>query len=262
MSAMMENLAELRQYRALLFSLIARELQVRYRGSVLGFLWTFLNPILQMVVYSLVFGVYQRIAMPNYSYFLFVGLLPWNWLATSVIGGTSAISDRRDLISKVKFPPQILPATIIGSAFCNYLFALPLMIGFGVLSGVHFGVALIAFPVVAFAQLLLTSGIVYITATINVTFRDLQHMLGNLIMFAFFLTPVLYPTTTIPEKYRPLVLMVNPFAALMDSYQDIFFRSAWPDFAGLGRVALLGLLLFWLGSIFMSARREAFAELA
>jgi lipopolysaccharide transport system permease protein len=222
MPALFENIQELYQYRALLWSLIVRELQVRYRGSMFGFVWTFLNPVLQMAVYALVFKVYMRNDLPNYTYFLFVGLLPWNWAATSIITGTSAISDRRDLITKVKFPPQILPAMVIGSSLANYLLTLPLMLGLGALHGVYPNVTIIAFPLVVFVQLVLITGIVYLLATLHITFRDLQHIMGNLVMFAFFLTPILYAPEQIPEMYRTLANGLNPFAPLMASYQAIF----------------------------------------
>jgi lipopolysaccharide transport system permease protein len=261
-SALFENIEELYRYRALLFSLIVRELQVRYRGSVLGFLWTFLNPVLQMAVYSVVFKVYLRSDEPNYPYFLFVGILPWNWVNTALTTGTSSISDRRDLITKVKFPPQILPMTVIGSAMANYVLSLPLMVLFGVITGVHYTPAVLAFPLIALVQLVLVSGLVYVFASINVTFRDLQHILPNLIMFAFFLTPVLYPLRQIPPAYQWLAVTVNPFAALLEAYRAVFLHGSWPDFLSLARVLGVGVLIFVLGSMFMSARRESFAEFA
>src|SRR5919201_7996 len=139
---MFRNLRELYQYRALLWSLTQRELKARYRGSVLGFLWTFLNPTLLMLVYSLVFSVYTRNAIPHYTYFLFVGLLPWIWFSSSVGGGASAISDRRDLLTKVRFPAQVLPATVVATNLLNYALSLPLLLllglFFGVLPSWHF----------------------------------------------------------------------------------------------------------------------------
>src|SRR2546430_1188038 len=109
---MIRNFRELYQYRALLWSLVQRELQARYRGSVLGFLWTFLNPMLQMSVYALVFKMLMRQQIEHYTYFMFIGLLPWIWFTSSVGAGASSISDRRDLLTKVRFPAQVLPATV------------------------------------------------------------------------------------------------------------------------------------------------------
>ncbi len=132
---MLRNFRELYQYRGLLFSLVQRELKARYRGSVLGFFWTFLNPTFQMLVYALLFSVYMRQRLENYTYFMFVGLLPWNWFSSSLSGGASSISDRRDLMTKVRFPAQVLPATVVVTNLCNFLLSLPLMLGLGVFFG-------------------------------------------------------------------------------------------------------------------------------
>src|SRR3954469_9824618 len=110
---MIRNLGELYRYRALLWSLVARELTARYRASVLGFLWTFLNPTLNMAVYAIGFGYLLKQGQPAYPYFLFIGLLPWLFFTTSVGNGASSVSDRRDLLTKVRFPPQVLPATVV-----------------------------------------------------------------------------------------------------------------------------------------------------
>jgi lipopolysaccharide transport system permease protein len=259
---MIENLTELYQYRALLLSLISRDLKVRYRGSALGFLWTFINPLILMGIYTLVFSVYMRSAMPNYSYFMLCGLLPWLWFSGSVSGGASSISDRRDLISKVRFPPQILPMTVIGSALMNYLFSLPILMAFAFGLGVKVGLPLVAFPLIVIVQTIFTAGLVYFLASANVMFRDLQHIVPNIISFVFFLTPIIYPIEQIPERYRQFVAIANPIAALLMGYQDIFYYDRWPRFVPLAAVAGLGVVLFALGSIYMAYKRENFAEAA
>ncbi|MCC6805873.1 MAG: ABC transporter permease [Deltaproteobacteria bacterium] len=257
---MVENIRELVRYRALLFSLIARELKVRYRGSALGFLWTFINPLILMGIYTLVFSVYMRSEMKNYSYFMLAGLLPWLWFSTSVSTGASSISDRRDLISKVSFPPQILPMTVIGAALMNYLFSLPILLCFALSVGVDLGWPLVAFPLIVVVQLVLTTGIVYFLASANVLFRDLQHIVPNIISFAFFLTPIIYPLTQIPERYRHAATVGNPMAMLILSYQDIFYYNRWPSFVHLAAVTGLGVVLFTVSSLYMAYKREGFAE--
>lgn len=259
---MLENLRELYQYRALLWALTVRELVVRYRGSVFGFLWTFLNPLLLMLVYSLVFSVYMRSGLPNYAYFLFVSLLPWLWFATSFNGGTAAVSDRRDLISKVKFPPQILPMTVIASALANYLLTLPLVLAFAAYRGIPLGWPLLAFPLVLAVQLIFMTGLVYITATVNVMFRDLQHIVASITTLWFFMTPIVYPLEQVPEQYRKLLLAVNPVATLVVAQQDIWYYNRVPHPKALLGVLAVSLALFAVGSLFMQYRREDFAESA
>src|SRR5688500_10023184 len=132
---MLRNLQELYKYRGLLWSLTLRELKARYRASILGFLWTFLNPTLHMLVYALMFSVLFKQGAPNYPYFIFVGLLPWICFSSSISAGTSAISDRRDLLTKVRFPAQVLPATVVVSNVANYLLSLPLLLALGAIYG-------------------------------------------------------------------------------------------------------------------------------
>ncbi|HYO58509.1 ABC transporter permease [Archangium sp.] len=257
---MLRNFRELYQYRGLLFSLVQRELKARYRGSVLGFFWTFLNPMLQMLVYALLFSVYMRQKLPNYTFFMFVSLLPWNWFSSSLAGGASAISDRRDLMTKVRFPAQVLPATVVVTNLCNYILSLPLMLGLGLFFGEWMTWHVVAFPVVLLCQLCFTLAVVYIVSALNVRFRDLQHIVSNLLMMWFFLTPVLYPVTTIPEAFRQWMVLVNPMAILVTSYQAIFYEHRLPDFGSLMALLSGAFALLWVASQVFERRREEFAE--
>jgi len=259
---MLRNLRELYQYRALLWSLTQRELKARYRGSALGFLWTFLNPTLLMLVYSLVFSVYMRQNIPNYTFFMFVGLLPWISFTASVSGGASAISDRRDLLTKVRFPAQVLPATVVLTNLINYLLSLPLMVALGYFFGVSISWHAALFPLVLLVQLLFTLALSYLVSALNVAFRDLQHLVGNLLTLWFFLTPILYAPETIPAAVRDAAILGNPMATIVTSYQAIFYHHQLPDFRALGLVALVSGVLLWLATSVFERRREEFAELA
>jgi len=258
---MIRNLRELYQYRALLWSLTLRELKARYRGSVLGFLWTFLNPTLLMVAYALVFGVFMRNPMKHYVFFLFVGLLPWTFFSSSVGVGASSISDRRDLLTKVRFPPQVLPATVVATNLCNYLLSMPLMFALGAYFEIWPSWHVAAYPVVLAVQILFTLALVYFVSALNVTFRDLQHILANLLTFWFFLTPVLYASTVIPARFRDAMLLLNPMAAVVTSYQAIFYDHHLPAGEPLAVVALESIVLLWLAALVFDRRREDFAEL-
>jgi len=257
---MLRNFRELYNYRALLWSLTQRELNARYRGSLLGFFWTFLNPMLHMLVYMLVFGFFMKQRVPNYTYFIFVGLLPWIWFSTSIAGGVVAISSRRDLLTKVRFPAQVLPATVVASNFFNYLLSLPLMVLLGLLFGVWPTWHALLFPLIALLQFAFTLGLCYVISALNVTFRDLQHIVGNVVMLWFFVTPVLYRVETIPEQFRNWVLILNPAAALINAYQQIFYDHQLPDPKPLAWVALLSFVLLWAASQLFERRREEFAE--
>ena len=257
---MLRNFRELYQYRGLLLSLTQRELKARYRGSILGFLWTFLSPTLQMLVYALVFSVYMRQQLEHYAYFMFVGLLPWTWFASSVNGGASAISDRRDLLTKVWFPAQVLPATVVATNLCNYVLSLPLLVLLGLFFGRPPAWTMLCLPAVVLIQLLFTLAIVYLISALNVTFRDLQHVVANLMTLWLFLTPVLYSAKAIPEAYRQVLLMANPMAVLISSYQAIFYERRLPDGPSLLMVLVVSAVLLWISSLVFERRREEFAE--
>jgi lipopolysaccharide transport system permease protein len=267
---MIRNLRELYQYRALLWSLTHRELKARYRGSVLGFLWTFLNPMLQMAVYSLVFGfIFKQEEIANYPYFIFVGMLPWIYFSSSVLAGASAVSDRRDLLTKVRFPAQVLPANVVLTNLLNYLLSLPLMVGMGLIVGVvptwH---AIFLLPILM-VQTLFTLAVTYVLSALNVAFRDLQQIVANLMTLAFFATPILYPVTRIKsdlfgipaDVVRKLITYGNPMAAMSTAYRDIFYIHQIPNWRPLVAVAMTSILLLWFASAMFEQRREEFAEL-
>lgn len=264
---MLRNLRELYQYRALLWSLTQRELKARYRGSVLGFLWTFLNPMLLMGVYALVFSFYMRNPMQHYTYFLFVGLLPWLWFSSSIGGGASAISDRRDLLTKVRFPAQVLPATVVLTNLINYLLSLPLMVGMGAVFGQWPTWTVVAFPFILFVQLVFTLALLYLVSALNVGFRDLQHIVSNVLTLSFFVTPILYSSNDVAAKAAEyplianLMLYGNPMAIIVRAYQSIFYDHALPEFLPLCGVLGASVVLLWISSFVFETRREEFAEL-
>jgi lipopolysaccharide transport system permease protein len=257
---MFRNFQELYQYRGLLLSLTQRELKARYRNSVLGFLWTFLNPTMQMLVYTLVFSVFMRQNIPSYTYYMFVGLLPWIWFSTSIGVGASAISDRRDLLTKVRFPAQVLPAAVVATNLCNYLLSLPLMLILGMVQGQWPTWHIIAFPVVLLAQLCMTLALSYIISALNVTFRDIQQVIANLLTMMFFATPVFYRAEAIPAAFQPWMVLANPMAVMITSYQAIFYEHRLPDPGPLALWMGISLGLLWFAAGMFERRREDFAE--
>lgn len=264
---MLRNLRELYQYRALLWSLTQRELKARYRGSVLGFLWTFLNPMLLMAVYALVFSFYMRNPMKYYTYFLFIGLLPWLWFTSSIGPGASAISDRRDLLTKVRFPAQVLPATVVLTNLINFLLSLPLMVGLGAIFGQWPTWHVVIFPLVVLVQLVFTLALLYLVSALNVGFRDLQHIVSNVLTLAFFVTPVLYSWKDVASHavQHPVLVNVamygNPMAIIIRSYQSIFYDRTLPELGPLFGVLAASVVLLWISSFVFETRREEFAEL-
>ncbi|HHW42655.1 MAG TPA: ABC transporter permease [Desulfotomaculum sp.] len=241
---MWQQIKEIYAYREMLKNLVARELRARYKGSVLGFLWTFFNPLLMLVVYSVVFSFVMRSNIQNYSMFLFVALLPWNYLSVSVIQGASSLVQNGALVKKIYFPREVLPLSIVLTNLVNYLLSLLILIPALLIFKISLTPALLAFPAVLLSETLLVTTLVFLVAVANVYFRDLEHIVGILMTVWFFLTPVLYPVDIIPAEARPF-FDLNPATPLMEAYRAIFFYGRWPDWTVLGRLtaALVPLLM-------------------
>ena len=255
----LKKIKTLLTYRVLISTLVLKELKTRYRGSVLGFLWSFLNPLLFMLVYILVFSVYMRINVDNYALFLFCGLLPWIWFSQSLLNATSSIVSGGALIKKVVFPIEILPIVSVFTNLVNFLLGLPILFLFILLFNLKIGYFILFLPLLIIIQLLITTGLALVLSAINVHFRDVEQILSNLLNLFFFVTPILYPITTVPPRYRELILL-NPMALLMISYQDILFNGRSPDWRYLLILGALSVLIFIYGYKIFDKFKDSLVE--
>jgi ABC-type polysaccharide/polyol phosphate export permease len=259
--ALVTTATDLVRHRALVTALLVRQLKLRYRGSVLGFVWTFLNPLLLMAVYALVFLFYMRIAVPNYALFLLAGLLPWTWFASSLSEGTNAILGGSSLVTKSLFPTEILPAVVVLSNMVNFLLSIPLLLLAGCLYGVSPSPLSWVFlvPVIAL-QFGFTLGIVLALAALNVHYRDVQHIVANLLLLWFFLTPIVYPATQVPTEVRGF-LWANPLALFIEAYHAVFVSSSWPKLETLGMLLAYTIASLLVGAKIFDDYRDTFPEL-
>lgn len=258
---MIRNLQELWRYRALVWALVGRHLRARYRGSFLGFVWSFLNPLCLIAVYSLVFQYYIRFQdVKHYTLFLFAGLLPWIWFSGALLEAVGAISSGGSLITKALFPPQILPVVAVLTNLANFIFAIPLLLGFMVVMGLVPSHTLLVLPVVIFFELIFLIGLSLGLSALNVHYRDIQHILGNFMTLWFFLCPIIYPVANVPERWR-FTLLVNPVAIFTEMYQGIFLDGVMPSGTKLVLVAAVSGITFILGCLVFNRYRESFAEL-
>jgi lipopolysaccharide transport system permease protein len=254
---LIKGLAEVYRYRALISALVSRELKARYRGSVLGFLWSMLNPFLLMLVYWLVFSIYMRYDMKNYHVFLFCGLLPWIWFSSSILEGCNSIMTGASLVKKVLFPAEVLPIVVVISNLIHFFLALPILIAFILFSKIPFGLNLLAFPVVVAVQFIFTLALVLLLAALSVHYRDIQQILGNIITLWFFLSPIIYPLTNLPEgaAHHISLMKLNPIAHIMNGYHRVFLqwmdvaKGEIPSFPNNEAVPWLGLLSVFIFSI-------------
>lgn len=244
---MLANLRQLFRYRALIQSLVARELKARYRGSVLGFFWSFVNPLLLLLIYTFVFTV----AMPGargaglepYGLFLFCGILPWVWFSSSLLESSNVLIAGGNLIKKVVFPAEVLPIVTVLAGLAHFTFGLPILAAFLLYYRAPVAPLDLAwFPVIVFIQLLLTLGLALLVSALTVHFRDVRDLLQNLLTIWFFATPIVYPLWTAPERWRRW-LELNPFTHLAVAYQEVLFRpgpfTEWPRLLAVGAVSAL-----------------------
>lgn len=253
------HIQEIYRFKEMFTSLVGKEIQARYKGSLLGFFWTLLNPLLMMVIYSLVFSQFMRLNIPNYSLFLFVGLLPWSWFATSITNATSSIVGNAGLIRKVYFPTEILPLVNVTANLINYLLSLPVLLGFMLFFRVPITWAILQLPILIAIQFLFTLGIALIFATVNTYFRDIEQLLNSLLLAWFYLTPVFYKDTMIPIEFRKWFLL-NPMVSLMAGYHRIFMDGKWLHLKALMPTVAVGIVLFAIGYALFYSQRYNFAE--
>jgi ABC-type polysaccharide/polyol phosphate export permease len=261
----LSNLASLIRYRGLIQSLVVRELKARYRGSVFGFLWSFINPLLLLLIYSFVFTT----VIPNqaqetqpYALFMFCGILPWTWFSSSLSDAAGSLIAGGNLIKKVMFPAEVLPLVNVLANMVHFFLGLVILVAFlAIYRRSPDPWDLVWFPIAVIVQLVFTSALALLLAALSVHFRDIRDILANLLTLWFFATPIIYPHfQQNVQKFKPF-FDANPFAHLAISYQEILFFNGpighwkWLLVVGAGSVPLF-MASYWV----FDRLRDSFAE--
>ncbi len=264
---MIADIRSLFLHRQLLQDFAWRDLRSRYKGSALGFGWNFAMPLLQLVVFWILFGVLFGVrprttsGEQNYAVFLFVGLLPWTFFSNSLGAGAAAILSNGAIVKKVKLPLQVLPAASVLSSLANFL--LSMVVLFAVLAG--FGPrhpeGLPVLPLLVAIQVVMNLGFAYLLAAANVFFRDVQHILGILLMAWYFLTPVLFSVDIVANRPTERELLyLNPMAAVIVSYQRALLDGLSPEWGRLAYSAAFAVVIFLLGFLYFQRSSGDFEE--
>jgi lipopolysaccharide transport system permease protein len=256
---MLARIAEVWSYRSMLWSLVLSELRTRYKGSFLGFLWTFVNPLLTLVVYTLVFSTIMKVSIPHYAAFMFIGLLGWNLFAQGVQSSSSVVVRQGSIVKKIYFPREILPLSVVGAALINYAFSLIILVPFLLINGLFPTVYWLFLPLILLLLALFTSGLGMLVAALNVYFRDIEHMLGIFLMLWFYLTPVVYSINMISPRYAA-ILKLNPVADFVMGLQSIFYEGQSPHWKALIYGAIGAGVAFLVGAIIFYRLSRRFAE--
>lgn len=256
----MKTIKELYAYREMIFSLVRRDLNGRYKGSALGFLWTFINPLLQLGVYTMVFSVIMRSGIKDYYLFLFVALIPWIFFSTSLSGGSSCIWSQKEMVKKIYFPREVLPIAFVTSQFVNMLLSFLVIFAVLIVSGKGINlIALLYLPVIMIVEYILALSVAMISSAVTVYLRDVEYILGIVTMAWQFLTPVMYSVDVVPEKMRT-VFNLNPMTPVIVAYRDILYYKKIPELGTLVQAVCLGMVLLVVGMVVFSRLKRHFAE--
>lgn len=246
-------------YRELLKTSVKKEIRGRYKNSFLGVIWSFLNPLLQILVYAIIFPIILATKQEYYVIFLCCGLIPWNFFSTAINRAAFTMVENGNIIKKVYFPREILPISIVTSEAVNFLISTIIIIAFVMFYGLGITHVIIYYPLVLLVQYVLLLGISFIVSSITIYVRDLQHLIGVALQLFFYATPIVYAADAIPEQFRA-VLNLNPMTYIINGYRDIFYNQVKPDIMGL--LMLLGIMIVVcvIGYLIFNKLQKGFAE--
>ncbi len=226
---------KLYNYRELLKTNVKKEIRGTYKNSFLGVLWSFLNPLLQIAVYAIVFPLILKNTQENYVIFLCCGLIPWTFFSTAITRSAFTMVENGNLLKKVYFPREILPISVVTSEAVNFFISTIIILAFVLFSGLGITKYVVIYPLVFLAQYVLLLAISLVISSVCVYVRDLQHFVGVFLQLLFYATPIVYAADTIPADFA-WVLKLNPMTYVINGYRDIFYNQTMPD---IGAILLL-----------------------
>lgn len=246
-------------YRELLKTNVKKEIRGKYKNSFLGVLWSFLNPLLQIAVYAIVFPLILRNTQENYVVFLCCGLIPWAFFSTSISRSAFTLVENGNILKKVYFPREILPISVVTSETVNFLISTIIIIGFVIFGGLGITKNILFYPIVLIVQYLLILAISFVVSSISVYVRDLQHLIGVALQLLFYAAPIVYSPETIPAEFK-WILDINPMTYVINGYRDIFYNQVAPDVSALMILMGISLVLCAIGYMIFNKLQKGFAE--
>lgn len=248
----------------LITSLAYRDLEGRYRGSYLGALWSYVNPLFTLLLYTFVFSVVMKVKVNGggpggFAFYLMCGLLPWMALSEAWTRATTVIVGSSNLVKKVVFPLETLTVSVVASAVFNQLIATGLLVIAVAFFGGGLKLSLVWYPVILLMQLALSLGIGWMLASLGVFVRDISQAIGLILNFGMYLTPIVYPESMVPAQFRWLLLL-NPIAFLVKGYRGAILDGSSPEVLPLLANMAFALLILILGYAWFAKTKRAFAD--
>lgn len=248
-------------YRELLKTNVKKEIRGKYKGSFLGVLWSFVNPLLQVLVYAIVFPYLMRGAVDNYLVYLVTGLIPWNFFLMTVSQGITTIKSNAGIIKKVYFPREILPISVVASGLVNFFISCIIILVFCLLFQVGITWHIVLLPFVAIIETILALGIVLALSAINVYIQDIEYIVSFVLNMLFYGTPIIYELSqfsNVGVLYK--LVSLNPMTQLINAYRDIFLYHVMPNMLNLFIVLAISLIIAVIGFVIFRKLEVGFAE--
>ena len=256
---MLKVFKNLYNYRELLKTNVKKEIRGKYKNSFLGVIWSFLNPLLQIAVYAIVFQMILKNPQENYVVFLCCGLIPWTFFSTAISRSAFTMVENGNILKKVYFPREILPISVVTSEAVNFLISTVIIFAFVIFSGIGITKYILVYPLIFIAQYLLLLAISFIVSSVCVYIRDLQHFIGIFLQLLFYATPIVYCIDILPPE-AAWILNLNPMTYIIEGYRDIFYNQTMPDVQSI--LILIGIVLvaIVIGYLIFNKLQKGFAE--
>lgn len=255
----MEVFKNLYKYRELLKTSVKKEVRAKYKNSFLGVLWSFLNPLLQITVYAIIFSMILSNKQEHYAIFLCCGLIPWTFFSSAINKAAFTFVENGNIIKKVYFPREIIPLSVVTSEAVNFLISTIIIIAFVIFGGVGLSKYIIYYPIVMIAQYLIILAISLILSSVCVYLRDLQHFIGVALQLLFYSVPIVYSSDSIPANFQ-WILKYNPMAHIINAYRDIFYNQTMIDMKMIGIIIVVGIIGCIVGYKIFNKLQKGFAE--
>ena len=247
------------EYSELIKNLVASDLKVKYQSSVLGFAWSMLNPLLMMLVLYAVFNSIFRFEQEHFALYLLIGIIAWRFLANGTMTAMSSIVGKPSLVTKIFIPREVLTFSMAMSAFISSILEFAVLIPLLLILGVSLSFTVLLFPVIHILFFVMVYGLSLVLASLYVYYRDLNQIWDILLQVGFYLAPIIYPLSLVPEKYI-FYYMLNPVTRLMVMYRDILLYNTIPSALDFLIVAMCGLIFLIVGTLIFQKLSLGFAE--
>ena len=247
------------KYKELISNLVVSDLKTKYSSSILGFAWSMLNPLLMMIVLYAVFNNVFKSNQEHYAFYLLIGMTTWRFFANSTMMAMQSIVGKANLVTKIYIPREILTLSVVLSALVSSILEFIVLIILLIIFGVVISSKILIFPLLYVLYLPIVYGISLILASLYVYFRDLNHIWEVLIQMGFFLSPIVYPMSIVPEGYK-FYYMLNPMTRLIEMYRNVLLYNTVPSVIDFGIVLMFGIFLLIFGSLLFKKLSRRFAE--